>query len=222
MSKGTAKPVLWRAALDGVMDAYRLNTSQQRFGNVPEYVITTMVAYRLSKVTRGCAVEVEAPIRQVMRAAGARAKGPVPKWLRANGRFDIALWWKSKNAPRAIIEVKHPVVTGNRGGVIKDAERIVSALKRAPERSSLDWGCVTFFCHSNPSKSAEGRTSAQKQIDIVMSRLQKEAEGLDKSGLFSIRLRKGKRLVSDGNAAKTDKRYGRACCITIQRLASGS
>lgn len=124
-----------------------------------------------------------------------------------------------KDAPRAIIEVKHPVNTSDVPRVVSDVKRIVNALKRAPDDNTLDWGCVTFFCQSTKKESDKGPKYANDQIENTLKRLQEGTRSLAQNGKFSIVQRKQKALLIDINAAQTETRYGRACCIAVRRVS---
>lgn len=221
MGRQISKQNLWRSVLGGIKDAQRAHASMsnRRFGQEPEYWVTSMVARRLAKNAPGCGVELEATVREVLEAAGAKKQGRPSAALRIGGRFDIVLWWKSKKSPRALIEMKHPVRKGDIGKVTTDVHRILEALRRGTETRLLDWGCVAFYCTSSPRASSKGKGKALAEIRDTLKALKKSVRALDRIKGYAVRLREGtKRPVKDEDAAGHDTRYGKACCVTVRRL----
>lgn len=222
MGKQVSRTTLRHAVLAGIRDAYRIHkqTSRRRFGHAPEYWVTTMIARRLGKVAPGCGVELETSVREVMKEARASLPGRVPEWLRIDGRFDIVLWWKSKAVPRALIEVKHPVRKGAVPSVIKDAHRLLTALRRGASEKLLDWACLAFYCQSSP-KASKKRSTARAEINGNSRYLRGKVRELDKDKAFKVRLLEN-RLITDASANGKEVRYGKACCITIRREAAAT
>lgn len=220
MGRQISRRELRLGVLQGIADAYRAHrrTSRRRFGQAPEYWVTTMIARRLAKIAPQCGVELEASVRDIMVAARAIKPGVSPASLRIGGRFDVVLWWKSRAAPRALIEVKHPVRRSHINAVLADVQRIMTALRRGAKEKLLEWGCVAFFCHTGPHETLQGAPSRIKNtLEALNDRVQKLAR---KKG-FRATLRQGN-VLKDHDAARKQPRYGRACCITIRRRSESA
>ena len=209
---------LGAAVLKGIQDARRIHRkiSRRRFGQAPESWIASILARRLAKAS-GCGIELEARVAEIMDAAGARTRGRIPAKLRHTGRFDIVVWWKSRDTPRALIEVKQRVRKGAIPSLVKDAKRILTALHRGSATSDLDWGCLAFYCHSSP-RGSKDRKAARRELEETLRVLRDRVAQLDRDKAFVVRLHEERKMEED--STKDDIRYGRACCISIRRNPS--
>lgn len=212
MSRAVPKKAVREAVLKGIDDAYRahIRMSRRRFMRASEHFISGKIAERLQRVSKDCSVELEMDVEEAMKMAKATKRGPVPASLRANGRFDIALWWKSKGSPRAIIEVKNRVISWN--VVASDAGRICAALRRADAHANLQLGCMALFCAA--PRSISSMSGAEIALRKLLEDLEDRAQKLAKRKGCKAQLLRG-RIHKDKGYDQL--RWGQACCIYLRR-----
>lgn len=99
------------STLDGIVQAQRSYdewTEGDWLWNAPEYLLTTSIANKISKINGAKYIILENNAKEALDDAGAIGKGKLNSKIRATGRFDVALWWGNYK-PRAIIEVKNQI-----------------------------------------------------------------------------------------------------------------
>ncbi len=147
MSAAIAHKALVSAAMSGVRKAFKAykKMSGRRFGQAPEYYVTTKIAEALAAEAKNYRVDLESSIWRGLKEAKSRTAGKKHRALSPTARADIAVRWIG-GRPRAFFEVKHPVqrVTD---GLMDDVRRMRSALSRSGDGSRLQFGCAVFYAH---------------------------------------------------------------------------
>ena len=132
-------------ALEGIVQAqkdYAQWTDGDWLWNAPEYMLTTYIAQKISKLDGAKYLTLENSAKSAIEDAGARGKGKLHSKMRANGRFDVLLWWGGYY-PRAVIEIKNQI--GNIDAIKDDLLRIKEVLKRKSDDSSFQFGVVAYY-----------------------------------------------------------------------------
>jgi len=175
-----------------------------RFGEAPEYLVTTKIGEELAKKFPGC-INMEPSVVNVL--LGAKSKGKKP----TSGKFDIVLNWKNE-APRAIVEVKHPGRHANQ--LVNDAARIGCALTSTKEHNLLRVGYLAFY--SQTPASTKSRKNAE---DLIEKKSEQIIAGITKNldkWKCTVMLKQGK-FIKDKGTAKNQQRWGRAFCLVLKR-----
>ena len=74
----------------------------------PEYFLTVKIAEEISKINKNKFITLEDNVEKTLDISNAKGRGKISTGTRANGRYDIVVWWANGH-PRAIIEVKNCV-----------------------------------------------------------------------------------------------------------------
>lgn len=134
-----------RGALNGIVKAqreYEKWSGGEWLWCAPEYIATVFVAQEIYKLDGSKYVTVEHGANAAIADAGARGRGKLHHKIRANGRFDILLWWADEK-PRAPIEVKCQVTRIEK--IKADLQRIEKVIHRSKENSSFQFGMMVFY-----------------------------------------------------------------------------
>jgi len=131
----------------------------------PEYFSTVFVAQEIVKLEGAKCVTVENSARSAMDDAGAMGRGRLHGKIRANGRFDILLWWAADETPRAPIEVKCQVA--GIGKIKTDLQRIEKVLHRNKAASSFQFGVVVFYTSCRDGKGISAKDKLVKRIERI-------------------------------------------------------
>ncbi len=170
MSAKVSIAAIARGAVNGVVKAQRAYekwSGGEWLWCAPEYFSTVFVAQEISKLDGSKYVTIEHGANAAIEDAGARGRGKLHLKIRANGRFDILLWWADET-PRAPIEVKCQVA-----GIEKikaDLLRIGKVAHLNKQDSSFQFGMVVFY---TSCKNAKGFTAKE----ILSRRLAKINSG---------------------------------------------
>lgn len=89
-------------------DSYLEWSGSEWLWNAPEYLLTVKIAEKLANIDKNKFITLEDNVNKTLNSSNAKGRGRIPSKIRANGRFDIVVWW-AKGDPRAVIEVKHRV-----------------------------------------------------------------------------------------------------------------
>ena len=152
--------------------------------NAPEYLLTVKIAEKLANINKNKFITLEDNVEKTLDNAGAKGKGKISSKIRANGRFDIVLWW-AKGDPRAIIEVKHRVYKF--ANIEEDIIRIIETIKRKSSESSIKYGLVAFYMSEFYKNNAKDKLSNKinnlfKQTENIVSKnelsVEKHIEGI--------------------------------------------
>ena len=153
--------------LEGIVQAqrdYSRWTGGDWLWNAPEYMLSTYIAQKISKIDGAKYLTLENSAKSAIEDAGARGKGRLHSKIRANGRFDILLWWGSYE-PRAVIEVKNQI--GSVESIRDDLLRIKEVLKRNRSDSSFQFGVVAYYTSTRDSKDFSAKERIEKRVDNI-------------------------------------------------------
>lgn len=156
-----------KGALKGVIKAqkeYKEWSGGEWLWCAPEYFSTVFVAQEIANLDGSKYVTVENSASSAIDDAGARGRGKLHSKIRANGRFDILLWWADET-PRAPIEVKCQVV-----GIEKikaDLHRIEKVLHRNKADSSFQFGMVVFYTSCKDGNGFSAKDILAKRIENI-------------------------------------------------------
>ncbi len=162
MSKAISMDRICEACLDGIdysFEEYYEWSSGEWLWNAPEYLLTVNIAKKIMELEGGKYLTLEDNVKSTLKDAGDFRKGRLSKYLRANGRSDIILWW-AEGTPRGIIEVKHRVYKF--GSFQEDVDRIIEVLKKD---SDIQFGISTFYIENNYKGEAE--TKMEHRIETL-------------------------------------------------------
>lgn len=122
----------------------------------PEYFTTVFVARELGKLNAPKYITLENKALSAIEDAGAKGQGKLHSAIRANGRFDILLWW-SNGTPRAPIEIKCQVLKIAK--LKADIERMSNVIRRKRADSTIGFGAIVFYssCDDNSEFTAKER-----------------------------------------------------------------
>jgi hypothetical protein len=126
--------------------------------NAPEYLLTVKIAEKIANIDKNKFVTLEDNVEKTLNNSNAKGKGRISSKIRANGRFDIVVWW-AKGDPRAIIEVKHRVYKF--ANIEEDVNRICETLKRKSFESSIRCGLIAFYMNSVYKNDAQNKLLRQ-------------------------------------------------------------
>ena len=160
----------------------------------PEYLATVYVARELARLKGTKFISLERNARRALRDAGAIARGPIHKHVRASGRFDLLLFWAS-GTPRAPIEVKGWV--NQYKAIAADMRRLEEVIHRAEDTSSLQFGLMVFHTSARDDRTF----SAAEKLTKWISNIESEAHEVIPSRT-AIRLQ-SRRLTVEGDSAWT-------------------
>ena len=153
--------------LEGIVQAqrdYSKWTDGDWLWNAPEYMLSTYIAQKISKIDGAKYLTLENSAKSAIEDAGARGKGRLHSKMRANGRFDVLLWWGSY-APRAVIEVKNQI--GNVDAIRDDLLRIKEVLKRKRDDSSFQFGVIAYYTSTRDNREFSAKERIAKRIDNI-------------------------------------------------------
>lgn len=177
MSKAVAKKKVFETILAGVEQAsadYEGMSGWNSLWYAPEYFLTASIAKQISSLG-GCYLTLEDSVRDTMKIAGANGPGQPRKGLRKGGRFDIVLWWQ-QGTPRAVIEVKHALLSPNEV-FEKDIIRIRDVLSASQRKQGdFQFGSLAFWTWVDEEETAQ--ESADKRIKYNTKALQVAASNL--------------------------------------------
>ena len=170
MSKQISRQAIVDAVLDGIEEAqkdYERWSAGEWVSNAAEYILSTYIAQSIMAIEGPIYITIEAKPRQVLKDANATTKGRLSRDLRPDGRIDLLLWWGTKNAPRAAIEVKNNVFDYS-SQCKPDIKRIKSILLRESKKSSLKFGVFAFYSWDDNGD----RMSAKEKLESRFERLE--------------------------------------------------
>lgn len=158
-----------KGALKGIIRAqkeYKKWSGGEWLWCAPEYFSTVFVAQEIAKLEGSKYVTVENCARSAIDDAGAMGRGRLHSKIRANGRFDILVWWADET-PRAPIEVKCQVASV--GKIKTDLHRIEKVLYRNKAASSFQFGMVVFYTSCRDGKGVSAKDKLVKRIENIKS-----------------------------------------------------
>lgn len=156
-----------RGALNGIVKAqreYEKWSGGEWLWCAPEYIATAFVAQEIFKLDGTKYVTVEHGANAAISDAGARGRGKLHHKIRANGRFDILLWWADET-PRAPIEVKRHVRSVEK--IKADLQRIGTVINRSKQNSSFQFGMVIFYSSCKDGKGFSAKEKLSKRLEKI-------------------------------------------------------
>ena len=129
-------------AIDKAHKDYHKWSNGEWLWNAPEYFLTVRIAEKIAKLDKNKFVTMEDNVDYILDEAKAKKSGDIHPDIRADGRFDIVLWWASCE-PRAIIEVKNGVNAYIK--IQEDISRVSRTIKDAPIGSKIQFGLIAFY-----------------------------------------------------------------------------
>lgn len=184
-----------RSALKGIIRAqkeYEKWSGGEWLWCAPEYFSTVFVAQEIAKLEGSKYVTVENGAKSAIDDAGAMGRGRLHGKIRANGRFDILLWWAADETPRAPIEVKCQVA--GIGKIKTDLQRIEKVLHRNNAASSFQFGMVVFYTSCRDGKGISAQDKLAKRIEGIKSDCGQLLQGC------TVRMASS-RIYTDGDSA---------------------
>ena len=157
------------STLDGIVQAQRSYdewTEGDWLWNAPEYLLTTFIANKISKINGAKYITLENNAKEALDDAGAIGKGKLNSKIRATGRFDVVLWWGNYK-PRAIIEVKNQI--SQLKHIKSDLQRITQVLKRKSDLSSFQFGLMAFYTSTTDKNEFSAKEILQKRLENIKS-----------------------------------------------------
>lgn len=158
-----------RGAINGIVKAqcaYEDWSGGEWLWYAPEYFSTVFVAQEISKLDGSKYVTVEHGANAAIEGAGARGRGKLHHKARANGRFDILLWWADET-PRAPIEVKCQVTRIEK--IKADLQRIEKVIHRNKQDSTFQFGMVVFYTSCKDGKGFTAKEILSKRLENINS-----------------------------------------------------
>lgn len=155
------------ASLKGIAAAQKQyeKMSDEWLWCAPEYFSTVFVAREIDKISSPKYITLENSAAAAIEDAGAKGRGKLHSSIRANGRFDILLWW-SNGTPRAPIEVKCQVLDYKK--IKSDVERIAKVVHRNKKKSSIGFGAVVFYASCKNDKTFSAKEKLTKSLDNIL------------------------------------------------------
>lgn len=156
------------ASLKGIVVAQKSyeEWSGEWLWSAPEYFSTVYVAREIGKKSAPKYITLENSASSAIKDAGAKGRGKLHSAIRANGRFDILLWW-SNGKPRAPIEVKCQVTKIDK--ISADVKRISKVLHRKKSQSSINFGVIVFYTSCNKDRTFSAKERLLKSLDNILS-----------------------------------------------------
>jgi len=155
------------ASLKGIIAAQKAYEawSEEWLWRAPEYFSTVYIAREIGKITAPKFITLENSAVSAIDDAGAKGRGKLHSAIRANGSFDILLWW-ANGTPRAPIEVKCQVTKINK--IQADIERISKVLHRNKTQSSINFGAVVFYTSRRDDKTFTAKEKLLKSLENIL------------------------------------------------------
>ena len=155
------KKELIDTTLSAIIDSHKTYlkwSGNEWLWNAPEYLLTVKIAEKLANINKNKFITLEDNVEKTLDRAGAKGQGKISSKIRANGRYDVVLWW-AKGDPRAIIEVKHRVYKF--ANIEEDIIRIIETIKRKSSESSIKYGMVAFYMSNFYKNNAKNKLLKQ-------------------------------------------------------------
>jgi len=192
MAKLTYDEIL-KGCIEGIKNAYSEYDSWngwQWLWEAPEYLLTVNIAKAISKIDKPKFITLEDNVKQTLKDANAKIKGPLKKSIRGSGRSDIVLWWGG-GTPRGIIEVKNGVYSIEH--IIKDINRILGILEKD---SNIELGVISFYMY--------GYYKSKNPLETLMKRVKtifKEVKEIGDNNKYKLKKRV-EEIVHDDETAE--------------------
>lgn len=194
MSAQVSIVAIARGAVNGIVKAQRAYekwSGGEWLWLAPEYFSTVFVAQEISKLDGSKYVTVEHGANAAIEDAGARGRGKLHHKIRANGRFDILLWWADET-PRAPIEVKCQVTRIEK--IKADLLRIEKVIHRNKQDSTFQFGMAVFYSSCKDAKGFTAKEILSKRLENINSGCKKLLPGC------AVKM-SNSRIYTDGDSA---------------------
>ena len=138
---------------------------------------------------------VEHGATSILKDAGAKGRGLLPRKIREKGKVDILLWW-GECTPRAVIEIKNKIFYKEQ--YQKDIERIIGFLDRNSQESSLQFGIFAFYL----SETNDEKKTATEKIEERIKKIYQNSKAIIGEN-FNITKKTSDNVVDDSAWAAT-------------------
>ena len=150
------------SAINNCQKTYLKWSYNEWLSYAPEYFLTVKIAEEISKINKNKFITLEDNVEKTLDISNAKGRGKISTGTRANGRYDIVVWWANGH-PRAIIEVKNCV--RNYRKIEEDITRICDSLNRKSKDSTLRHGFIAFYIDNTYKRNA--KEQLEKQINNI-------------------------------------------------------
>ena len=197
MPKQVAASAIIEASIRGIANAqkdFEAWSGGDWLWRAPEYLSTVYVARELARLDGAKYVVLENSAKLALAEAGATAPGPLHSCIRANGRFDLLMFWGNAT-PRVPIELKCYV--RKYSDIAADVQRLEKVVHRGRAKSTIQFGMVAFF-----SSTMDSRTwTAAEKVGKWLENIEREAK--DKASLPTSMKLHARRVTTVNNSAWT-------------------
>lgn len=182
--------------LDSVRKAnglYEKMTDGYWLWHAPESFVQMVIAAEIYNKLDVCVYPECTPLGFARDATKATHLGRPPH-TNEQQRFDLVVWWKNQQRPRAIVEIK--LTYASMTGVLSDANKLVAFRKAAARRGQPRHGYLVVFnsAYRNPKldKSRQGaatiKTRFKKVSDEITSDFKLVGEYISRESAFGDKL----------------------------------
>ena len=196
MSRSSSRQQIGNAVIRAIEKSFEVHyaMSEDWLDYAPEYFVSVRIAEELAKKAHKSYVTMEYPVRDCINDADIAIRGRPHRELRRNGRFDVVLWWRSTERPRAAIEVKHPVWS-DPSLLDADAKRLCRVLA---DGKGLQFAMLAYYCSSE--KPRRKHTSATARIKARAQRIERRIRSIAKGLHCRAEFHRGNIRRFDGEA----------------------
>lgn len=223
MSKGLRAKELPQLIQDGIKSAFDewKDMSGDWLNSAPEYLVSVHIAQKIrAGIEPGKrTIFLEPSVSETLTRAGAVQPGPNAAKLRASGRYDIVVG-QGNFRPRAVIEVKSPMIHPMHKSMINDLNRLCRTLLQKKKSTQIHSALMAIYVPSRtPNKidiSARDRLQ-RKWLDQLPQKL-KDCDWAKRSKKFySTRLNFKVHATIYDHQVSTEKWAWGSVCIEITR-----
>ena len=155
------------SAINNCQKTYLKWSYNELLSYAPEYFLTVKIAEEISKINKNKFITLEDNVEKTLDISNAKGRGKISTGTRANGRYDIVVWWANGH-PRAIIEVKNCVKNFKK--IEEDTRRICDSLNRKSTNSTLRHGLIAFYIDNTY------KNNAKEKLNKIINKIFEEAK----------------------------------------------
>ena len=204
MSKAAPRPVIESAIKNGALKAskssFNMTQDLSAFRKAPEYLLTVKIAEEIAQKIKPAPIHLERGLHKTLKDASARSNGPRSIEMKTNARVDVVVSYEN-GAPRALIEVKHPVNAAVKALYEKDVSRISRAVAASKKKGgTIKFGYFVFTVFAHAPKTVDMKP-ARKSVRQRAERIFWAAKKVVSKFACKAKLEVGRiRGLSDGSA----------------------
>ena len=194
MTGQVSREQIIKSCIQGIINAQKAyeSWSGEWLWSAPEYLSTVFVAKEIAKGNGSEYITLEHSASAAIEDAGARGRGRLHSDIRANGRFDILLWW-ANGKPRAPIEVKCQVTKMDK--IRADIKRISKVVHRKKDNSTINFGAMVFYTSFRGDNLFSAKDKLLKSLELI------RADVLNDIGNFCLVDLEHSRIYESGDSA---------------------